>query len=172
MKKRIISIILFLTLIISMFHVDDASASTNLKYIYKVRETNGLITESDNINDFTYIVRTYKELKKLKKKIKKVYNDPTTDLKALSQYKKSFFKKNALVFASVQYFSPNYISKLTNVTLNHKTIKLNIDEKWALGDGYGSDMIVYTYKSYFIKIKKSKIPKAKKVKVKIGKIIE
>lgn len=81
----------------------------------------GKYSDTISNNSKKKIIRTYKDLKKLKKYIKRNYNNPNKYLKKLKKYKKAYFKKKSLVFVTV------------NIDMNSKAYKfMSVNKKKRL----------------------------------------
>ena len=86
-----------ITLIALLIAITTSSvvASTISKKAYKYKNNNISGTFSENItkNSYKKIVRSYSQLKELKKYVKNNYNQPKKYLRKLNKYNKKYFKK-------------------------------------------------------------------------------
>ena len=114
------------------------------------------------------IVKSYKQLKKLKKYIRKNFNSSSKYLKVLKKYTKKYFKKKTLIFA-VDTVDETFCTsdlKMLNKEKNKLIInidKVNMDKEMVI---YYPPMVKYYSSAYFINLSKSDIKKIKKVKIK------
>lgn len=144
----------------------NVKAATIDGYTYKTISISGKYSDTNNKNSYKKIIKSYKELVKLKKYIKKNYNHSKKYIKKLNKYKKSYFKKNVLIFTTenVNLNSTSY--SLLSITKKNNNIVLNVEKKNLLKEGEGAIcVVVYGANTYIIEAKKSKLEKIKKVKV-------
>ena len=113
------------------------------------------------------IVSTQEELKDLKKDIKQDYTAPKKYIKKLSKYKKSFFKKNALLFVTTVVDENGKDYTISSVQKKKKKFVVKIQPNWTLSRGQCSTCVVrYQEITYIIPVKKSDAKKRHKVEVK------
>ena len=148
MKKGLKYFVVILT-VLSICSVNVKAANVD-GYICKKISVSGKYSDTNNKNSYKKIIRSYKDLVKLKKYIKKNYNNPKKYIKKLNKYKKSYFKKKALIFA----------------TKKDKKVTLNVEKRDLLEEGqYKTAVVIYGANTYIIESKKSKLKNVKKVKV-------
>lgn len=133
----------------------------------------GTFSEDLTKNSYKKIVTSYSQLNKLKKYIKKNYNNPKKYLHILNKYNKKYFKKNALIFATenVDMNSKEYM--FSSLEKKNNKLIINVGINYTLPEGlYTTTVIRYSANTYFINIKKSKLKNIKKVKFKYSYIDE
>lgn len=158
----------YFIIILAVFSI----CSTNIKaatvdgYVCKTIRVSNKYSDTKNKNSYKKIVKSYKELKKLKKYIKKNYNDSKKYIKKLNKYKKTYFKRNVLIFAT-ENIDINFFSyKLLSITKKDEKIILNVEKRNLLKEGqYKDDVVIYGANTYIIESKKSKLKNIKKIKV-------
>lgn len=151
----------------------NASIISDQSYKYKNINVSGTFCEDLTKNSYKKIVTSYSQLNKLKKYIKKNYNNPKKYLRILNKYNKKYFKKNVLVFATenVDMNSKEYI--FSSLEKKNNKLIMNIGINYTLQEGlYTTTVIRYSANTYFINIKKSKLKNIKKVKFKYSYIDE
>ena len=67
-------------------------------YKYKHVEVDGTFCKNLSKHSYKKIIKSYGQLKSVKKYVKKNYNNPKKYLRILNKYNKKYFKKNALIF--------------------------------------------------------------------------
>ena len=164
MKKGLKCFVTILA-ILSVFTAN-VSAVTMNGYTYKTISVTGKYSDKVNNKSHKKIVRSYKDLEKLKKYIKKNYNNPTQYTKKLKKYKKSYFKKNALIFVTENVDMNQLSYKLLKLTKNNDKFVINVEKRDLLKDGYKKTaVVIYGANTYIVEAKKSKLKNVKKVKV-------
>ena len=164
MKKALKCFVIILTVL--------SICSTNVNaakidgYTYKTISVSGRYSNTNDKDSHKKIIRSYRDLVKLKKYIKKNYNNSKKYIKKLNKYKKSYFKKNVLIFAT-ENVDTNFLSyKLLSITKKDEKIILNVEKRDLLKEGQGAiGVIIYGANTYIIEAKKSKLKDVKKVKV-------
>ena len=127
MKKGLKYFVVILT-VLSICSVNVKAANVD-GYICKKISVSGKYSDTNNKNSYKKIIRSYKDLVKLKKYIKKNYNNPKKYIKKLNKYKKSYFKKKALIFAT-ENIDLNFFSyKLLSITKKDKKVTLNVEKR-------------------------------------------
>ena len=164
MKKGLKYFVVIMT-VLSICSVNVKAANVD-GYICKKISVSGKYSDTNNKNSYKKIIRSYKDLVKLKKYIKKNYNNPKKYIKKLNKYKKSYFKKKALIFAT-ENIDLNFFSyKLLSITKKDKKVTLNVEKRDLLEEGqYKTAVVIYGANTYIIESKKSKLKNVKKVKV-------
>lgn len=164
MKKGLKCFVTILA-ILSVFTAN-VSAVTMNGYTYKTISVTGKYSDKVNNKSHKKIVRSYKDLEKLKKYIKKNYNNPTKYTKKLKKYKKSYFKKNALIFVTENVDMNQLSYKLLKLTKNNDKFVINVEKRDLLKDGYKKTaVVIYGANTHIVEAKKSKLKNVKKVKV-------
>lgn len=142
------------------------NAATKARYTCDTIRVSGKYSDTKSQNRYKKIIRTYKELTRLKKYIRKNYKYPKKYLKKLNKYKKSYFKKKALVFATENVDVNIYSYKLISATIENKKINLNIEKKCTLKEGQSAACVVrYSARTYILNVKKSKLKDVNKIRI-------
>lgn len=163
--KKVLRYFVIILAVLSICSINVKAATVD-GYTCKTISVSGKYSDTNNKNSYKKIIRSYKELVKLKKYIKKNYNNSKKYIKKLNKYKKSYFKKKVLIFATenVNLNSTSY--RLLSITKKNNNIVLNVEKKNLLKEGeYAIDVVIYGANTYIIEAKKSKFKKIKKVKV-------
>lgn len=165
MKKGLKYFVIIL-MVLSIYSANVKAAKVD-GYVCKTISVSGEYSDTNNKNSYKKIIRSYRDLVKLKKYIKKNYNNPKKYIKKLNKYKKSYFKKNVLIFAT-ENIDLNFLSyKLISITKKDEKIFLNVEKRDLLKEGQCKiAVVIYGANTYIIKSKKSKLKKVKKVKIK------
>lgn len=164
MKKVLKYFVIILTVLSICF--TNVNAAKIDGYTYNTISVSGKYSNTNDKDSHKKIIRSYKDLAKLKKYIKKNYNNSKKYIKKLNKYKKSFFKKNVLIFATenVNLNSTSY--RLLSITKKKNNIILNVEKKNLLKEGQGAiTVVIYGANTYIIEAKKTKLNDVKKVKV-------
>ncbi len=164
MKKGLKYFVVILT-VLSICSVNVKAANVD-GYTCKTISVSGKYSDTNNNNSYKKIIRSYKDLLKLKRYIKKNYNAPKKYIKKLNKYKKSYFKKKVLIFAT-ENVDLNFLSyKLLSITKKDEKIILNVEKRNLLKEGeHKTTMVIYGANTYMIEAKKSKLKNVKKVKI-------
>ena len=165
--KRIITALMAIIMIGTFTCSMPVNAATDLSYTSNVVTEEGRFGEDATKKSFKKIVRSYKELQILKKQIKKKYKNPKKYLKQLNKYKKSYFRKYALVFVTDTVDVNHRSYELIGVEKNNSKIVLSINKYYNVPEGLMITCnIIDSSQTYFLKIRKSKIKKVKSIKIK------
>ncbi len=117
-------------------------------------------------NSYKKIVKSYKDLVKLKKYIRKNYNHSKKYIKELNKYKKSYFKKKGLIFATENIDLNHLQYKLLSIAKKDGAINLNVEKRDLLKEGQSKTTVVlYGADTYIIEADQSKLKNVRKVKV-------
>lgn len=166
MKKRLLCFVLVLSVLLSTSI--EASAKVNSKkfpYKVKVTNTDGIMQKKYNApKEDLHIIRSYKQLKALKKKIKNKYWHSKEQLKKLKKYNKKFFKKNALCYAAVLY-DGYATTELSEVVKCKNKLKMYINIDWFKFSGITTCDVKNNYDTFLLEVKKKDIKGIKKIKV-------
>lgn len=163
--KKVLRYFVIILAVLSICSINVKAATVD-GYTCKTISVSGKYSDTNNKNSYKKIIRSYKELVKLKKYIKKNYNNSKKYIKKLNKYKKSYFKKNVLIFAT-ENVDTNFLSyKLLSITKKDEKIILNVEKRNLLKEGqYKNTVVIYGANTYIIEAKKSKLKDVKKVKV-------
>lgn len=164
MKKVLKYFVVILT-VLSICSANVKAANVD-GYTCKTISVSDKYSDTNNKNSYKKIIRSYKDLVKLRKYIKKNYNRPKQYLKKLNKYKKSYFKKKAIVFATenVDLNSKSY--KCVSVVKENEKLNLNVERLNLLKEGQSTTCeIVYGAKTYILEVRKKKIKNIKKVRI-------
>lgn len=155
MKKGLKYFVVILT-VLSICSANVKAANVD-GYTCKTINVSGKYSDTNNKNSYKKIIRSYKDLAKLKKYIKKNYNNPKKYIKKLNKYKKSYFKKKVLIFAT-ENIDLNFLSyKLLFITKKDEKIILNVKKRNLLKEGQSKNtVVIYGANTYIIESKKSK----------------
>lgn len=164
MKKGLKYFVVILT-VLSICSANVKAANVD-GYTCKTINVSDKYSDTNNKNSYKKIIRSYKDLAKLKQYIKKNYNNPKKYIKKLNKYKKSYFKKKVLIFAT-ENIDLNFLSyKLLSITKKDEKIILNVKKRNLLKEGQSKNtVVIYGANTYIIESKKSKLKNVKKVKV-------
>lgn len=177
MNRKLISLVLIVILLVTVPATGVMGATIN-KRAYVTKVIDGKITYSTEVmvGEKTYhiephkkIIRTYKQLKELKKYIKNTYPNYRKQLRALKKYDKKYFKKNVLVYTTevVDRNAKDY--ELNSLEKQGNKLKVNIDEVYLLEPGMATTCeMEYCTKTFIIGMKKAKMRNVKSIKVKIN----